>query len=258
MNTLCKPWTRWCSLLAGLCLGAWHAAAPAGEPLRYGVVDSMGYPFNVLDAQGRVTGGLLLDMGEKLAHEMGAPLEPVIISRRRVDPSLLRGTVDVVCYFSPQWSGVAKQLRWSVATLPQIERLVVPKGNALPGADELAGKRIATQIGYTYPTLQPLFEAGKVKRIDESRVALMFKALDLGAADVLVTSEGEIEGYFHDVPDAREHFEVSTTPFTSVPTQCALSPKSGFRLQDMDKALTRLVKRGDMERLARQYRLSMH
>ena len=245
-------------LFAGLCLTALHTAALAGGPLRYGVVDSMGYPFNVLDTQGRVTGGLLMDMGEKLAREMGVPLEQVTMSRRRVDPSLLRGTVDVVCYFSPQWSTVAQQLQWSVATLPQIERLVVPKVHTVPGPDDLAGKRIATQIGYTYPSLQPLFDAGRAKRVDESRVALMFKALDLGAADVLVTSEGEIEGYFHDVPDARERFEVSAAPFTSVPTQCALSPKSAFRLQDMDKALTRLVKRGDLERLARQYRMSMH
>jgi len=122
--------------------------------------------------------------------------------------------------------------------------------------DALDGKRVAAQLGYRYPELDAWFESGRVKRIDETRVALMFKSLEVGASDVMVTSEDEIEGYFHAEPQARERFDVSAYTVSKVITQCAVSRQSRYPLAAIDKALGNIIRRGDLARMAARYRLS--
>jgi len=248
----------WRPLWCGVVLAALQTTGGAAEPLRYGVFDSMGYPFNTMDAQRRIRGGLLTEWGSQLARELGTELRVIPLARRRVDPALLRGDVDLVCYYSPQWTEQRDALSWSVQTLPQIERLVVARDRPMPTSipQDLQGKRVATQLGYSYAPLQPLFDRAEAVRLDDSKVASLFKSVEIGAADVLVTSEGEIEGYFHDRPDEREHFEVSSAVFTRVATQCAVSPQSRVSLQAIDRALTRMMQRGDLARLAKRYGLS--
>jgi len=119
----------------------------------------------------------------------------------------------------------------------------------------LEGKRLATQLGYRYPGLQAWFDSGRVKRVDETRVALMFKLLDLGASDAMVTSDDEIEGYFYTQPQAREKFEVSSYVVSKVTTQCGVSRLSRYPVEAIDKALGTLIKRGDVQRMAAGYRL---
>ncbi|APW44565.1 substrate-binding periplasmic protein [Rhodoferax saidenbachensis] len=254
---LTRPWAAALVVLAGVL--ALPGPAQAQASLRYGVFESMGYPLNTRDPQGRLNGGLLTDMGALLAKELGRQLQTVPLSRRRIEPSLLRGDVDLVCYHSPGWTEQHAQFGWTIATLPQIERIVVRKGAPMPEdlPQDVMGKRISTQHGYGYPPLQPLFEAGQATRVDDSKVEFQFKSVALGASDMLVTSEAEIEGYFYDHPQERGQFETSKAIFTSVPTQCAVSPKSRASLTEINKALAHLMHTGALERLAKKYRLSM-
>jgi polar amino acid transport system substrate-binding protein len=256
-TALTRQWATALAVLSGVV--ALPGAAHAQAALRYGLFESMGYPLNTRDTQGRVNGGLLSEMGELLAKELGRHVQTVPLSRRRIEPSLLRGDVDLVCYHSPGWTAQQAQFGWTIATLPQIERIVVRKGAPMPEdlPQDLLGKRISTQHGYGYPTLQPLFDAGKATRVDDSKVAFQFKSVALGATDLLVTSETEIEGFFNDHPEERGQFETSKAIFTAVPTQCAVSPKSRVSVAEINRALGHLMHNGALERLARKYRLSM-
>lgn len=239
-----------------LCPGLALAEQPT---MRYGVVESMGYPFNLTDNRGYIRGGLLLELGEKLAHEVNATLQLVPLSRRRVDRYLLAGDVDLVCYYSPNWSESASQLHWSMANLPQVERIITIKGVSLGTntAANFVGKRVSTQLGYHYPAIQDLFDKGQARRMDEVKVDLMFRSLQLGLTDMLISSEGEIQGFFHAHPQSRALFEVSKAAFSVVPTQCAVSPQSRIPMDDINRALARLLKRGELEKLAKPYGIHM-
>jgi polar amino acid transport system substrate-binding protein len=236
-----------------LAQGTW-----AVEPLRYGVMDSMSHPLVIQDGNGTVSGGLLVDLGQALARELQTKLQVHPLSRRRLDAAVQKGQVDLVCYWSPRWTEQADKVQWTIESLAQIERFVTHQGQ-MPTKltlEQLEGKRIATQLGYHYPSLQAWFDSGKLQRKDEARIVLMFKALDLGLADALVASEAEIEGYFYTQPDARARFETSPYLFSKVATQCALSRKSPHTLAQVNKALTTIIKSGELARLTSAYKLS--
>lgn len=252
-----RPWVAALAVLLGIV--ALPGLSYAQASLRYGLMESMGYPLNSRDPQGRVNGGLLTEMGEMMAKELGLHLQTVPLARRRIEPALLRGDIDLVCYHSPGWTDQQAQLGWSIPTLPQIERIVVRKGRSMPETlpQDLVGKRISTQLGYGYPTLQALFDAGQATRVDDSKVSFQFKSVALGATDLLITSDTEIAGYFYDNPQERAQFDIARAIFTSVPTQCAVSPKSRVSLQKINQALAHLLQTGALERQAKKYGLSM-
>jgi len=236
----------------------WACTLSAAEPLRHGLPDYMTYPWVVRDASGGLNGGLLREIGEAIAVELGTTAHHVPLSRRRMESAVQSAEVDLVCYWSPKWAEQPQTMDWSIGSLPQIERLVTLRGGMVARltVDALDGKRVAAQLGYRYPELDAWFESGRVKRIDETRVALMFKSLEVGASDVMVTSEDEIEGYFHAEPQARERFDVSAYTVSKVITQCAVSKQSRYPLAAIDKALGNIIRRGDLARMAARYRLS--
>lgn len=251
--------SRLLSLLVPLALLGTQAPAGAAEPLRF-VVGSMSYPFEVFNDQGEITGGLLKEFALQLAREMKTRTEFVRLPRRRIEPALIAGEVDLVCYNSPAWSENPKALLWSMPTLKQIERVLVRKASQLPTRipDDFVGKRVSVRLGYHYDSIQPLFDANKATRVDETQVNFMFKSVATGLTDMLISSDGEIEGYFQSNPQARKDFAAAATPFSVVATQCAISPKSRWSQEQIDKALASMMKRGDMDRMTKRYGLSMH
>ncbi len=246
-------------LVTVLGFGAVAAAfAQQPQPLRYGVFESMGYPFFVAGSGSTPHTGLLMEMGDAIARQLSMGMVAVPLARRRVEPALIQGQIELLCYFSPSWAEQPDKLAWSIAMLPQIERVVAPKGGRMGNAPnwEFEGKRVALQLGYHYPVLQPLVDAGKTVRVDQSKVALQFRSLEIKMADLLITSEGEIEGYFNDNPNARSEFEVSRSAYSVTPTHCAIGRSSRLSVAELDKAIARLQSSGDMERMAKRYGMS--
>jgi len=250
--------TRLLSLLVPLIIIGAPAAVQAAEPLRM-VVGTMSYPFEVFDAQGQMSGGLLKELGDQLARELGTQPDYLRLPRRRVEPTLLAGEADIYCFDSPEWSENPKVLLWSIPSLKQIERVLVPTNKPLPTRipDDFVGQRVSVRLGYHYASIQPLFDAGKASRMDETQTAFMFKAVETGHTDMLITSDGEIEGYFQSNPLARKKFAIASKPFSVVATQCAVSPKSRWSLEKVNKGLSSMLKRGEMDRMTKHYGLSM-
>lgn len=246
-------------LVTVLAFGAVAAAfAQQPPPLRYGVFESMGYPFFVAGSGNTPHTGLLIELGDAIARQLNMGVVAVPLPRRRAEPGLIQGQIEMLCYFSPSWAEQPEKMAWSIAMLPQIERVVAPKGGRMGNAPqwEFEGKRVALQLGYHYPVLQHLIDHGKTVRVDQSKVALQFRSLEIKMADLLITSEGEIEGYFNENPSARSEFEVSRSAFSVTPTHCAIGRPSRLSVAEIDKAITRLQSSGDLERMAKRYGMS--
>jgi polar amino acid transport system substrate-binding protein len=226
--------------------------------LRYGILETMGYPFVRINAQGAIHDGVLFELGKLLAKQMKVDWVVVPLSRNRVDPYLLRGRVDVVCYQSPQWTVNADQLQWSIPNLTQVERVVSRQGMALTAdpVKTFTGRQVSLQLGYLYPSLQPLFDGRQAVRKDETNVDQMFKSLELEVSDLLVTPESEIYAYFHANPEKRARFQVSKAAFTVTPTQCAIGPNARVSKSQVDTALASLQSDGSIDRLAQKFAVS--
>jgi len=243
-----------------LCLQLLWPATLMAEParLRIAQTEGMGYPLLTLSGPSEVSGGFLKELGDRVAELLGTQAEHIVYSRRRVEQAVLGGSADMLCYSSPLWVKNADE-QWTVALLPQIERVVVPASSSLVygGPEDLAGMRIAVMLGYNFPALQPLFDGGRATRVNETRVDLLFRQLELGIADAMIISEAEIEGFFKTRPGERERYKVSSKTHSSVDTRCLVSPQSNWPLTAIDRALLTMLKSGEMARLAQRYGMSM-
>lgn len=220
--------------------------------------EGFGYPLVVLSQQGKVDGGFLKELGDRIAAQLGTRAEHPVFTRRRIVQAVLTGQADLACYYSPLWIR-DPNAHWSVPVGQQIERVVVPATRPLDYTEpnDLRGMRIAVQLGYYYPELQALFEAAQAKRVDDTKVENLFRRVAQGMADVLITSESEIEGHFRRHPGERAKFMVSSRTFSVVETQCLLSPVSPWPDEAINKVLAGLLASGEIARMAQRYGLNI-
>lgn len=230
----------------------------AQDQLKVAGFETLSDPLIIFDKQHQLVGGLLKDYTDAIARGLDAKPVYLPYSRRRIEPAVVSGEADLVCYHSPQWVDQPTDFAWTIPNLPQTERVVVRKETVVPNEfpEDLQGKKIATQIGYHYPAIAPDLAAGRTTRVDMTDVPSMFRLLALGGADALITSESEIAGYFKKFPDKHALYSVSKTPFSVVYTQCALSLKSPWKVEQINRIVHRLQENGTQDRLMRKYGLS--
>lgn len=235
------------------------AALAAEPPLRVAVYENLDYPLNIFDKNHQLVGGLQKDFTDQLAKKLAAQVSYAPYSRRRIESVVIQGEADIMCYSSPAWFDLPKEVSWTVATFPQVERVVVlaDKASIEIVPQQLEGKKVVLQLGYHYPQITSQLAEGKIKRVDLTDVPGMFRLLGLGGADAMVSSDGEIEGYFKNFPEKRALYKISKTPFSVVQTQCALSHKSPWKLEQINSAIQFLQETGEMDRIMRKYGLSM-
>jgi ABC-type amino acid transport substrate-binding protein len=207
-----------------------------------------------------LVGGLLQEVGQSIASHLGVDAEFLPQSRKRVEEVLLHGDADILCYMHPDWLAKPKQFRWTHPVLTQVERVLVPAGSHVPEnfPEDLKGHRIVVQLGYHYDNVQALFSNGQAHRVDMTDVPGMFRVLEMRGADAMISSEAEIEGYFKNNPGKRPLYSISATAFSEVHTQCAVSPKSRWSVEQIDKAIVQMREAGEFERLGKRYGLSLH
>lgn len=244
------------SLFVLLAINPWPAFAEG--QLRIAVYESLGYPLSVFDEHWTLRGGLQKEFGDRIARLMDGNPVYIAYSRKRIENAVISGEADLLCYTSPKWFNQPAEAIWSAATIPQLERIVVLSDKAMLEnfPEHLLKKKLATQIGYHYPEIDQLVESGQIKRLDQASVAGMFRMLEVGAADALIGSETEIEGYFKKFPEKRTHFNLSKNAFSILQTQCALSAKSSWRIESLNQAIRSMHEAGEISRMMRNYGLS--
>lgn len=230
--------------------------ASAQDQIRIGVSDSDGPPVTEV-SQHKLVAGLSWEFGQLLAAELKVRPLYVVISRKRVEWSLEHGNVDIVCNANPSWYGDATQLRWTREIYPQIEKVATLNTPAvMRQLDDLAGKRVVTIHGYTYPALEPFWASGRATQLTETRMDLMMKALNSKLADAAVVSELEFAYWSRHNPDIARQIKLQPLVVSSVPTMCALSPKSAFTLGQLNQAIEHMNKTGQLKAILRRYQWS--
>ncbi|MBC3916666.1 transporter substrate-binding domain-containing protein [Undibacterium sp. CY18W] len=254
-----KRHLRLVGALLFFCLGSLSVVCQAHDAqLRIAIYENLDYPLNIFDKNHQLTGGLQKEFTDLLAKKISAHASYVAYSRRRIENAVIQGEADLMCYSSPGWFDVPKEVSWSLPTFPQVERVVVMADK--PGLEnfpqQLEGKKLAVQLGYHYPQIGTQLTEGKIRRVDLTDVPGMFRMLHLGGADAMISSDSEIEGYFKNYPDKRALYKVSKTAFSIVHTQCALSHKSGWKIEQINAAIQSMLDNGDLDKIMRRYGLS--
>ena len=160
-------------LATALLLTATFAQAD-DRPLRFSVVDSWAMPLAQIE-NGELTGGILFELFNETARELGRTPAFHIVPRARIEQALLTHSVDVRCYVSRTWiEHEFKDYRWTAPLMLQRDLLVVRDAPA-ENLETLPSQSIGTVLGYHYPRLQPLLDSHWLIRDDARNQALAFE-----------------------------------------------------------------------------------
>lgn len=183
-----------------LAMGALLLISPNGAaaeaPLRFVVPDSWTMPMVQLE-HGRPTQGILYDVMLSLATQVGAPAEFHVLPRSRVQNAMEQGEVDVRCYAAQSWlPNQSGNYLWSIPLWTQPDLLVSrpsPQSSVLPAS--LPRQTIGTVLGYSYPTLQPLFDANQLQRDDARNQELVLEKLLAGRNHYAVSNQWTLDWF---------------------------------------------------------------
>lgn len=173
-------------------LAMYSHAEPA--PLRASIADSWAMPLVEIE-DGQPTRGILFDMINSLARQVGRPAEFHVLARARVQTSLQRAEVDIRCFVAPTWlPDSAGNLVWSQPLMNQRDVLVTTNQHTHPILlQSLPSQHIGTVLSYSYPVLQPFFDSGQLHRDDARNQEQVLQKLLAGRFDYAVSNQWTLD-----------------------------------------------------------------
>jgi ABC-type amino acid transport substrate-binding protein len=143
-----KSWRRALTALA-LILGT--AAYAGADPIVFVASTGNSPPLNIVE-NGRLTEGIVKDVGDAIAKRLGLAASYISLPRKRIEKALAAGDADSVCYGQPEWYSLP--LDWSRPFIPNTG-VIVSNAHAAPLAriSDLRGQVLGTVFGFFYPQI---------------------------------------------------------------------------------------------------------
>ena len=200
--------------------------------------------------QFRLVAGIHRDIGVALARHMQRTPRFLSLPRKRVVRALSDGAADVLCSYVPEW--LDAKFAWTQPFIPIVEVLITDRKAPRPGSiAELAGKPIGTVLGYAHPELEEVLGRAFVREDGPTTVATLRK-LSVGRVSYAVTGKS-----FLDWHQKQGDPPLSLHPPLVVKTymgRCAVSPKGGARVADVDRAVGLMITDGTIAAIVAKYR----
>lgn len=163
-------------------------ALPDNMPLYAIVSETNTPPYAIFNADNNLQAGLSKDIIDELALRIDRRVEYINLPRARVESWLMEGQAEIACFLNPDWVNEPDKLLWS-AELFSTQQLLVRRRDSQPitAIQQLAGKRVGTTRGFTYPELEQVFQSGDVIRDDAHSLQSNLLRLKQGRLDVVMT-----------------------------------------------------------------------
>lgn len=225
-------------------------------PLVYGLNNNDSPPFIFFEATGenpRVKGGVFFDLALEVGKQIQRPLIFALLPRGRLDSDLADGQVDLVCFNTEVWAGkFAKSYFWSVPIFQQVNYIVTLKSAtkeaSINSLKELSGMTIGTTLHFVYPTLDPLFEKRTLIREDADSGLANVTKLDFKRVNYIVLNNLEYI-YYKKTNPLLHKLPIEIDP---IDVKCAISKKSNLKLNQINAAIIKMKKNGQLDKVFAQ------
>ena len=226
--------------------------AAAEMPLRFVVPDSWAMPMVQLE-RGKPIQGILYDVMVSLATQVGVPAEFHVLPRARVQNAMEHGEVDIRCYAAQSWlPNQSGDYIWSIPLWTQPDVLISRKSplTAVVAAN-LPPQSIGTVLGYNYPTLQPLFDADRLRREDARNQEQVLEKLLAGRYHYAVSNQWTLEWFNQRLLPDRQLQGVAVLQTQNVGCYVRNDPK--VPVQRILRTLLRMKMSGEIDDIIRLY-----
>ncbi|MGS7250648.1 substrate-binding periplasmic protein [Pseudomonas anuradhapurensis] len=220
--------------------------------LRFSVAESWSMPLVRIEADQPVE-GLLYDLTQALASEVGARPVYHVMPRLRLQEAMEHGDIDVRCYVSSQWFDTPpRNFIWSVPLINQRDLLVGRPGDSTAiSAEQLPPQAIGTVLGFTYPGLQPLLDQGRLQREDSRNQLLVLQKLQAGRYRHAVSNQLSLQWFNRGLPDGQRL--QALTVLDEQQLGCMVRNDPALPTQALLRALARMKQSGQIERIVQRY-----
>lgn len=227
-------------------------AVPArADQLVFAVSTGSAMPMTEL-RQEQLSGGLLKDVGDALARELGMVPRYLLLPRKRVEAALLAGQADLLCDLRPEWLD-SKDWLWT-GTVFTNHMIVASRTDTPPlhAIADLAGQRVGTVLGYRYPEIDAVL-GPQWRRDDGASDAVNTNKLLNHRFSYMISNALYYE-YQRKVHPGRARLHPQVLPIFPFATLCALPRGGRLDLERVNRAIAALRTRGDMQRIYARYR----
>jgi len=224
------------------------------DPLKIAYSASHSEPYSFTD-NGQITAGIIKDLMDALAEQLGTKAEYMLLPRKRIPQYLLQGKADIKVIANPAWEPQPDKFLWSVPLFTETQILVLPDTSAPSKEvrlDNLPGDRIGTILGYTYPILGAYFREGSLQRVDSRELELSFKMLTAGRLDALVNSEILVRHYLK-TQESSLNYRLVMGLLPSYEIRLMISQTTRFSLVDINRAVLHLKNSGKIQEILDKY-----
>ncbi|MBH3406867.1 transporter substrate-binding domain-containing protein [Pseudomonas glycinae] len=240
---------RWA---VGAILGISLSAMASQPPLRFVVADSWAMPMVQIE-RGRPTQGILYDMILSLATQVGVPAQFHVLPRARVQSAMEHGEVDVRCYAAQSWlPNQSGDYIWSIPLLFQRD-LLISRQDQPTTADpaHLPRQSIGTVLGYSYPTLQPIFDADRLWREDARNQEQVLDKLLAGRYRYAVSNQWTLDWFNQRLQPGQQLQAVAVLQEQKV--GCYVRNDPNVPVQRILRTLLRMKMSGEIDDIIRLY-----
>ncbi|MDR2308009.1 MAG: transporter substrate-binding domain-containing protein [Paucimonas sp.] len=231
----------------------WTTHSLAEQPvLRFSIAESWSMPLMRTEQEQPVE-GILFELMQAIARETGTRAQYHVMARLRLQEALENGDIDVRCYVSSQWLDERPgNYLWSVPLIEQRDLLVGRPGDSNPTTPEnLAPQSIGTVLGYTYPTLAPLFNRGRLQREDSRNQLLALQKLKAGRYRHAVSNQLSLQWFNRQHPPEQRLRVVAVLQEQAL--GCLVRNDPLLPTRRVLKAMMRLKQSGEVERIIERY-----
>jgi polar amino acid transport system substrate-binding protein len=203
--------------------------------------------------RGRPTQGILYDIMLSLATQVGVPAQFHVLPRTRVQSAMEHGEIDVRCYAAQSWlPNQSGDYIWSLPLLFQRDLLVSRQGPPTSvDAKTLPRQSIGTVLGYTYPTLQPLFDSGQLQREDARNQEQVLEKLLAGRYRYAVSNQWTLDWLNQRLPPEQKLQGVAVLQEQQV--GCYVRNDPNVPVQRILRTLLRMKMSGEIDDIIRLY-----
>lgn len=246
------------ALLVCIAGGALDArAADATKTITMFVPDLDWPPYLITDPEYQDEGALV-EIFKAVVKPMGYRVLAKQLPDKRGWELLRSGQIDVHMK-AKEWVENPDDYLWSEPFLLSEDVLVFPASSSASFATEVSlyGKTVVAIEGFIYPGMEPLFDDGKVLRVDSTSPYTMLELLARGRVDAALLNRAETQWLFRTRPDLRpKRFRIDEVPCASACYRYVFTKDDKWLpfIKEFNIRLETMKKNGTIKAILDQYR----
>ncbi len=212
-----------------------------------------GYPPYMIKEASKQERGIMVEVLQNIATKLGYAVETKGIPTKRVDNLIIKGGLDATAR-AKEWANNPEDYEFTDVIVRARDVLFSLNKNPITfrTIDDLLDKDIGTNLGYSYPILEPYFKDNRIRRNDTANGTAMLNMVLKGRTDAAVINE-LVAKWIIMQNQWQNNFAISSKEVGGFDYRIMFNKKWKSFVKKFNKELTLMKQNGELERIISKY-----